>query len=1045
MFLSVPDYATVGQNPLGFTRYYNSMAVPDTYAVALGSNWRHNFDRYLHIINPSAVYGVTAERETGQYISFSSSSGTYTPDSDVDYSLSKSGSTWTLTAPDDTVETYAQSGAEATLSSIKLRNGYTQTMHYTTGKLSSVSDTYGRTIGLSYTSGLLTGLTTPDSLSLTYGYVAFSSGGHLLSTVTYNTSPATHQTYSYGNTSYPAALTGITDENGHLYSLWTYESSGRMATSQLAGGVNFTSVSYFDTSGDRKVTGPLGITETYKFSTLQGVPKVTEIDRAANGTVAFASRGFSYDSNGYVKTETDWNGNQTAYTNNSHGLPTQIVYASGSTVSHTTSITYDTTWARLAHIITTPGLTITNNYATGNGTLLTRVLADTTSTSIPYSTNGQSRTWTYTYTSTGQLASAQLPRTDVTAKTSFTYTGGVLTNIQDALNHNTHVATYKPGGLPLTVRDPNHTLTTLAYSPRLWLTSSVLASSSGNLTTSLQYDSAGELTKATLPDSSYLSYAYNNAHQLMTITNRLSETQGFTYNSAGNLTQTLWKNASAVTKRQHTATYDALGRMLTDVGGVSQTTTYGYDSDSNVLTITDPLSHVAHQTFDALNRLKTNKNAVLDTTTITYDAHNRPLTVKDGKNNTTTYVYDGFGEAISQVSPDSGTSVFWFDKDGNVSKQSAFAVTNYTYDALDRLLTRAYPADSTLNVSLTYDQTGHGSGVGQLTSLTDQAGSLSLSYEQRGLVTSNARTISSNVYTTGYSYESAGRLASITYASSGWKLSYVRDNAGQVSSVTDKPPSSGAVNLATSITHMPFGPVASLTYGNGVTDARTYDLDYRMTSVKDVGTGNVQYLSYGYDADNNVHTITDNVTTANNQTLTYDAIDRLKTATGSYGTISTITYDSNSNRLAYGATSYTIPAGSNKMSAAGGSSITYSSTGNITAIGTTPTFTWNKANQMATGVLSGTTSTYLYDAFGQRLKVTVGAGVPSVMEYGPAKNILTETNSHVETDYAWLDGFPIAAIQPVAATVSAIHTDHLGTPQKATNAAKTIVFNDRQL
>ena len=126
-----------------------------------------------------------------------------------------------------------------------------------------------------------------------------------------------------------------------------------------------------------------------------------------------------------------------AYTNNSHGLPTSIVFASGSTVSHTTSITYDTTWARLAHIITTPGLTITNNYAAGNGTLLTRVLADTTSTSIPYSTNGQTRTWTYTYTSTGQLATAQLPRTDVTAKTTFTYTGGVLTNIQDALGHNT--------------------------------------------------------------------------------------------------------------------------------------------------------------------------------------------------------------------------------------------------------------------------------------------------------------------------------------------------------------------------------------------------------------------------------------------------------------------------------------------------------------------------------------------------------------------------------------------------------------------------------
>ena len=58
----------------------------------------------------------------------------------------------------------------------------------------------------------------------------------------------------------------------------------------------------------------------------------------------------------------------------------------------------------------------------------------------------------------------------------------------------------------------------------------------------------------------------------------------------------------------------------------------------------------------------------------------------------------------------------------------------------------------------------------------------------------------------------------------------MRDAAGQITSITDKPPASGAVNLATSVTHLPFGPVASFTYGNGVTDARTYDLDYRVTS-----------------------------------------------------------------------------------------------------------------------------------------------------------------------------------------------------------------------
>ena len=62
--------------------------------------------------------------------------------------------------------------------------------------------------------------------------------------------------------------------------------------SELSGAVNYTSVTYDDTTGNRVVTRPLGIQETYIFTPMQGVPKVTEIDRAANGTVAAASEFF---------------------------------------------------------------------------------------------------------------------------------------------------------------------------------------------------------------------------------------------------------------------------------------------------------------------------------------------------------------------------------------------------------------------------------------------------------------------------------------------------------------------------------------------------------------------------------------------------------------------------------------------------------------------------------------------------------------------------------------------------------------------------------
>jgi RHS repeat-associated protein len=1036
----VVDYETAGQNKLSFVRYYNSMALQDTYADELGPKWRSNYDRYLFLVSSTEVQ---AERADGQIVSFTLVGSTWTPDTDVDIKLTKSGTTWTLTDHDDTVETYATSGTEGVLQTIKLRNnGYVQTLNYTAGVLTSVSDSYSRSLSFTYTGGLLTGVTTPDSLTLTYGYTTVS-GSNLLTSVAYNTSPVTSQTYLYENTTYPFALTGITDENGNRYATWAYDGMGRAISSQHGTGTtisDYTQVSYDDSTGNRTVTGPLGIQETYKFTALQGVPKLTEIDRAANGTVTAATRLLGYDSNGYLNSSIDWDGNITTYTNNAHGDPTTIVDASGSSVARTTTIVYDTTWVHRPKTITTPGTTTTNTYEASTGNLLTHKLADTTITTIPYSTNGQTRTWTYTYTATGQLLTVKLPRTDVTAKTTFGYTGGTLTSITDALTHVTTVNTYTGGGLPLTVTDPNSVLTTLAYDSRLRLHTSALTTGSGTLTTTYDHDAAGNLTKVTLPDSSYLSYSYDNAHRLYTITNILGETINLTLDAMGNTTQTLWKNAAATTKRQHTATFDALGRLLTDVGGMSQTTTFGYDSQSNLTDITDPLTNPSSQAFDALNRLETFTDALTNDTGFTYDAHDRPLTVTDTNGNVTSYVYDGFGEAIQQASPDSGTTVYHYNADGDLTSKTdaAAVVTNNTFDALDRILTRKYPAHAAENVAFTYDQTAHGDGIGRLTSLTDATGSLSRNYEERGLITTDARTIGTTTYTTTYAYDGAARISSITYPNSLWVIGYTRDTAGQITAVTATQPGHSAVNLATSVTHMPFGPLSALTWGNGVTDARTYDLDYRMTNVTDTATSAILNLTYGYDADNNVHTITDAVTSGNSQTLTYDVLNRLHTAAGGYGSL-TYTYDNNGNRQADGATTYSYTTGTDILSAIGATTVGSTATGNINAIGTN-TMTYNKANQLATAVVSGTTSTYTYDAFSQRLEAKVGAGAVSVEQYDLAGNMLMEATTAAETDYAYLDGMPIAAIKPSTPTISYIHTERLGTPQLATNASKVNVW-----
>ena len=108
------------------------------------------------------------------------------PDSDVAYTLTNSGSTWTLTTPNNSVETYTNSSAinAALLNIIQARNGYTQTLTYNASnqQLASVTDSYGRTLNFTYAAnGLLQTLGTPDGRTFTYGYTATTSAQNLIS------------------------------------------------------------------------------------------------------------------------------------------------------------------------------------------------------------------------------------------------------------------------------------------------------------------------------------------------------------------------------------------------------------------------------------------------------------------------------------------------------------------------------------------------------------------------------------------------------------------------------------------------------------------------------------------------------------------------------------------------------------------------------------------------------------------------------------------------------------------------------------------------
>lgn len=1059
-YYEVTDYTTAGPNPLAFTRSYNSQG---SSTGMLGGNWSTTYDRRIQILSSSVVLAV---RPNGRQLMFTLSGSTWTADSDVDVSLTNSGPNWTLTNHGDTVETYTitVAGDQALLNTIATRNGYTQTMAYNaSSQLTSVTDSYGRTLTFTYNNLQLATLTTPENNTFTYYY----DGNLMLFAVV---SPVDQGGYTYAyfyqGGALPFALSAIWDRYGDQINAWTYDSSAR-ALSSLQGNsglnANLTTLTY-NANGTTTVTNPLGVQDTYTFTTLQNVPKVTQVNRAATGTTQAATRSFAYDGNGYMSSQTDWNGNRTIYVNDSHGDPTTVTEAEGSPVQRTTTITYDSTFVHLPASIATPGLTVNYDYD-GSGNLITKTLTDTSSLSKRHRPNGQMRTWTYTW-SNFLPVSVKTPNGNTT---TFNYDAtGALTSIVNALNQTTSVTAHTAGGYPQTVMDPNGVSTTLAYDAQMRLTSSTLHTSAGPLTTQFSYWFEDKIASTTLPDGSVWSNTFDSALRLIENADVYQDNIQYTLDRLGDRTQVNTYDSTHTIHRQHSATFDALGRMLTDVGGVGQTTTYTYDNNGNALTITNPLSHTTTQVFDALNRLSQSTDATNGVTQITYDAHDRPLTVTDPNGGQTAYAYDGFGDVIQQVSPDSGTTSYSYDLDGNLLQRQAAtgAVTQYAYDPLDRVSSTTYPADPTENVAYTYDQARHGFGIGRLTSVSDAAGSLSRSCDERGNVTQETRNIGSVGLGMYYTYDAASRIARITYPSK-WQASYSRDNAGRVTAITAKQliakavPPPVTIPVVSNVTYKPFGPVTGLTFGNNIADSRSFDLDYRLNNLADVGTGNIQNLTYGYDLDDNVKTIMDAVNPGNSQSFGYDVLTRLSAASGGYGNYSW-TYNKVNSRLTETlggvTTNYGYGTHNNQLLTLSLNGVVTQTIG-YTADGNTNSFnpgimspggqlitglSYNQAAQLG-AVMSGgeALGQYTYDAFGQRLIKTLSGSAGALYQHDFDGHLLEEADAHgvAQADYIYLNGAPVATISPSAKTVYFLHDDRLGTPQLATDSAQQTAWS----
>lgn len=1095
------DFATA-DGKLYFERTYSSSGLS---RGRLGRRWRTSFDRNL--IKPSKTGLATLELGDGRIARFyntgSSNSPVFYPArpmlsggawtgqwtasstnyrTDESWSFAKSGTNWVFTDEDGTVEIY---DANFRVTSITFPGGYGWTYAYdANGRNTSVSDSLGRTVTFSYqANGVLASVTAPDGKVWLFGYAAdpypitlpvtpYAESAYttLTQVVFPDATPSTadnpRRTYHYEEALSPTLLTGITDERGLRTRTWDYDTDGRGILSQGYGSANDYSFAF--SANSSTVTNPFGRQETFSRTVNgKGISLLSQIAGSATANVAASTESYQHDSNGYLSQVTDAEGRITRFVRNARGLETSRTEGYGTASARTVTTSWHATY-RIPTQIVEPGLTTNITYdAAGNRTQLSQT--DTTGHTVPYSTNGQTRTWSYTYTAALLLDTVDGPLSGPGDRIDFDYDAqGHLAAVTNEVGLTTTITSVDGAGRPLSATDPNGGVTAYSYTPRGWLATVTVQPGAGQRQTAFAYDAAGNVTGVTLPSGGTLTYTYDNAGRAIQVEDDLGQRMTLAYNEMDQVTQQTFSTGAAPLHSTWSRTYDEIGRLLRTIGAASETESRAYDRTDQLTQVTDPRGEAWAKAYDPLRRLIADTDPEAHSVQYGYDGRDRRVSQTDGRGLQTTFVRNGFGDVLQETSPERGTTVHLYDAAGRTtqSTDAAGVVTQFAYDAAGRLTGKTFPSSPALDQSFIYDSTAGGNfGKGRLTASTDAAGSRTFVYDAFGDLRRETRTIHGHSYTTDFEHSNGGQVVQITYPS-GRQVRWVRDTQDRVTGV-DTRASSGAswASVADDVTWRPFGPLESLDYGNGLGLTLSYDLNYWLTGIDVAGSGTaILGLAYTRDDAGAIIAATDALAPARSATYTYSDSGRLGSATGPWGSLGWL-YDAAGNRTretrVSGATSqldYTYASTSNRLAEIRDSSGTllrgflYQLDGRVSEDhrggSGVYTFGYDAGGRMAEARLDGAVAaTYGYDTEGRRIARSV-AGSPGTSReylYFPDGRLMAEADGTgaIVREYLWLEDLPLAAVDAgsSSSTLYYIHAGPRGEPLAMTDAARAKVWD----
>jgi RHS repeat-associated protein len=1094
-------------------RWAGSPASPLRDPVAAG-NWMFGFSVELQLTSALGSGIVTVLTPEGTTLAFEKQSdGSLAPYTTSAYPLARkdfelelngswpstitnltlSSSSWTLRSPqaewtittkvDPVLGTYVV----GTPDTYAERQGPTWTFAYgSAGELDTLTDQFGNVLAFTWLMGTgganhptaVSEIELPDGYVLRYSYEDTEGGNaspDRLTKVEWIDPLAVVQdskTYVYGDDHYPAFVTEIQDRNGVGRQFVEYQEDGKAILSAAALGAQETTVVYSQTSTEhvREVTNPLGREATYEFAFLGGYTNNTilaEINEAASPNAPASSQAFGHTGLS-MTSETDAEGRITTYTRDAVGRPTQLVEADGTPEERTTGVTWHSTFNVPTQIVQ-PGLTTDLTYD-GSGHPLTRTLTDTTTHTMPYSTYGRTRVWSYDWTAGGQLEAIDGPLTGSGDTVSYTYTAeGYLASTTNQVGHTTTITAHDWRGLPLTIEDENDVATTLTYDIQGRPLTITVDPGGSQSVYAMEYDAVGNLTKLTLPEGGWLEYAYDAANRLTGVENDRGETQAFTVNTVGQpLTQTVRDETTTITLQQSQA-YDELSRLIETAGASSETWSLAYDKVNNLTQLTDARAKVWTNSWDALDRVISETDPEAAEVEYAYAPNNQLTTFEDGRDLATTRVVDGFGLTIFEASPDTGERTYWYDAADRLTQltDADGVQTNYSYDTSGRPLSQTFAGASSEDIAYTYDAVAGGNqGIGRLTSVTDASGSSAFVYDAQGRLTGDTRTIAGETYALGYAYDDNGEVVSVTYPS-GHVITFTRDPEGLVTDVVgQEAPLDPTFNILTDITYLPFGPVEHLTFGNGLSLRNSYDLNAWLSGIE-VSSLLTTTLNLSFPRDDNggVTGVVDNASSGRGASYGYTDSGRLQYAVGTWGDNS-FSYDAAGNRTEVRTddgvnVTYEfalISPTSNQVTEIRDTDwnlvreLTYRDGGDLAsqafAGGSTFDFSYSARKRLTDlEENAATTATYAYDYAGRRVSRTL-AGSSTVIHYifDAEGHLLAEHDGSTGAmirEYVWLGDNPVALIANVGGTAELyfIHTGQIGEPLAVTDIGQGLAWS----